>query len=71
LDSPGAEDLKVPTDGSLALYVDRRDLPLVGGTTVDLVREGLNSSLRFKNPNAESHCGCGESFSLAADTDAV
>jgi iron-sulfur cluster assembly accessory protein len=70
LDSPGPEDLIVPTEGDLALYVNRQDLHLVGGTTVDLVREGLNASLRFKNPNAESHCGCGESFSLAAGADA-
>lgn len=67
LDAPGSDDLAVDTGGALALYVSRLDLPLVGGTTVELVREGLNASLKFKNPNAESHCGCGESFSLLRD----
>ena len=37
---------------------------LVRGTHIDLVTEGLNSSLRFENPNADTHCGCGESFSI-------
>jgi iron-sulfur cluster assembly accessory protein len=64
IDGPEEDDLQVATGGSLRLYVRRRDLPLVGGTQVDFVREGLNASLKFKNPNAESHCGCGESFAI-------
>jgi len=66
LDAPTDEDLRVATGGNLRLFVRRSDLPLVGGTRVDFVREGLNASLKFKNPNAESHCGCGESFALQA-----
>ncbi len=50
--------------GDVTIYVASEHLPMVGGTEVDLVTEGLNSSLKFKNPNAESHCGCGESFSV-------
>jgi iron-sulfur cluster assembly accessory protein len=64
IDAPAADDLRVATGGTLRLYVSRADLPLVGGTRVDFVREGLNASLKFKNPNAESHCGCGESFAV-------
>ena len=37
---------------------------MLRGTTVDFVREGLNSLLRFGNPNAKDYCGCGESFSI-------
>jgi len=66
IDAPAADDLRVATGGSLELYVCRSDLPLVGGTHVEYVREGLNASLKFKNPNAESHCGCGESFAIQA-----
>jgi iron-sulfur cluster assembly accessory protein len=68
IDGPEEDDLQVATGGSLRLYVRRRDLPLVGGTQVDFVREGLNASLKFKNPNAESHCGCGESFAIQTAT---
>jgi iron-sulfur cluster assembly accessory protein len=61
---PASDDEAVAVDGAFRLYVSRQDLPLVRGTIVDFVREGLNASIRFKNPNAESHCGCGESFAL-------
>ena len=40
------------------------DWPLVRGTEIDYVVEGLNSALRFNNPNADAMCGCGESFSI-------
>ncbi len=38
--------------------------PLVRGTEIDFVVEGLNSALKFNNPNADAMCGCGESFSI-------
>jgi iron-sulfur cluster assembly accessory protein len=34
------------------------------GTVIDLVQEGVNSILEFKNPNVVHECGCGESFQL-------
>ena len=39
-------------------------IPLVKGTTLDYVTEGLSHRLVFKNPNAEDECGCGESFNV-------
>jgi hypothetical protein len=30
-----------------------------------MVTQGLNSALVFKNSNAQSYCGCGESFALS------
>lgn len=38
--------------------------PILQGTEIDFVTEGLNSALQFKNPNADTLCGCGESFSI-------
>ena len=46
------------------VYVSRENWKLVLGTEIDYVTEGLNSSLKFNNPNAETLCGCGESFSV-------
>jgi iron-sulfur cluster assembly protein len=31
---------------------------------LDFVREGLNESFKFNNPNVKSECGCGESFGV-------
>ena len=67
IDQPTDQDRAFEVDDALLLYVSAEDLLIVSGTEVDFVTEGLNSALKFKNPNAESHCGCGESFSVAAD----
>ena len=64
IDEPAADDQAFDVGDSVKLYVSEQDLPLVRGTEVDFVTEGLNASLKFKNPNAESHCGCGESFAI-------
>jgi iron-sulfur cluster assembly accessory protein len=48
----------------LSVFVDPEALPLVQGTEIDLVVEGLNSVLKFRNPNAQVECGCGESFGV-------
>jgi iron-sulfur cluster assembly protein len=39
-------------------------LAYLDGTEVDFVKEGLNESFKFNNPNVKSTCGCGESFSV-------
>jgi iron-sulfur cluster assembly accessory protein len=46
----------------ISVAVDPASLPLVQGTTMRLEQEGLARRLRFDNPNAARHCGCGESF---------
>ena len=48
----------------VTVLVDNADWPLVGGTEIDYVTEGLNAVLKFRNPNASGECGCGESFSV-------
>lgn len=48
----------------VTLMVDAASLPFIDGSEVDFVREGLNETFKFNNPNAESVCGCGESFNL-------
>ena len=63
IDGPEPDDRRFEFD-SLEVYVKRADLPMVLGTEIDYTVEGLNSTLKFKNPNASSYCGCGESFSI-------
>ncbi|HET8691425.1 MAG TPA: iron-sulfur cluster assembly protein IscA [Steroidobacteraceae bacterium] len=46
------------------VLVDAKSLELIDGTEVDFVRQGLNESFRFRNPNVRGECGCGESFSV-------
>ncbi|GKS68662.1 iron-sulfur cluster assembly protein [Nitrosomonas sp. PY1] len=39
-------------------------LSFLVGSEVDLVKDGLNNTLKINNPNADSTCGCGDSFSV-------
>ena len=46
------------------VVVDAESLPMLDGTEVDVVREGLNEGFVFRNPNVRHECGCGESFGV-------
>ena len=59
----GREDEVFQSEG-VALIVDRDSLLLLVGTEIDYVREGLNASLKFNNPNVTATCGCGQSFAV-------
>ena len=48
----------------IKIVVNSEHVPLLEGTEIDFVRQGLNDSFRFRNPNASGECGCGESFSV-------
>lgn len=50
--------------GDIQVVVDRESLPLIDGSTIDFVTEGLNRTFKFDNPNAKEECGCGESFTV-------
>lgn len=47
-----------------SVVIDVDSLPVLDGSCVDFVRDGLNESFKFDNPNVDNMCGCGESFSL-------
>jgi iron-sulfur cluster assembly protein len=59
----GADDV-VFEDRGVKVVVDKASLPMVEGTEVDFVKQGLNEAFKFRNPKARSECGCGESFSV-------
>ena len=47
--------------------VSQADMPMVAGTEIDMITEGLNSALVIKNSRATSYCGCGESFAVGGE----
>jgi iron-sulfur cluster assembly protein len=63
-DQVGSEDLVFDSHG-VKVVVDRAHLATVDGTRIDFVRQGLNESFSFDNPNVRGQCGCGESFSVS------
>ena len=58
-----ADDTIAETDG-VTLVVDPVSLDLVRGSAVDFVEDLGGASFRVTNPNAQSGCGCGSSFSV-------
>lgn len=59
-----ADDIRQTLEEGVELLIDRGSVGIINGTQIDLVTEGVNRQLRFQNPNAKDHCGCGESFSV-------
>ncbi len=62
-DGEDAEDIVAETDG-VRLVVDPVSLELVKGSAVDFVEDLGGATFRVTNPNAQSGCGCGSSFSV-------
>lgn len=46
------------------VIVDAMSMQYLQGATVDYVEDLMGSSFRVQNPNAETTCGCGSSFSV-------
>jgi iron-sulfur cluster assembly accessory protein len=63
LGTPESDDTITETDG-VKLVVDPVSLDLVRGSAVDFVEDLGGSAFRVTNPNAQSGCGCGSSFSV-------
>jgi len=62
-DAVADEDAVAETAG-VKLVVDPVSLALVSGSAVDFVEDLGGSAFRVTNPNAQSGCGCGSSFSV-------
>ncbi|MDB2596657.1 iron-sulfur cluster assembly accessory protein [Pseudomonadales bacterium] len=60
-----SDDIQVEVADGVNICIHQEDVALVTGTEIDMVTQGLNSALVFKNSNAQSYCGCGESFALS------
>lgn len=57
------DDVRFESNGCV-FYVVLNALPIFDGTEIDFVRQGLNQSFIYHNPNVKTECGCGESFGI-------
>ena len=64
LEAPDTDDKCFDFGSGVRICVRDGDLSMVEGTEVDMLTEGLNTAMVFKNPKATSYCGCGESFAV-------
>ena len=57
-------DIEIFTN-NLLIYIDQPSEKILTGTEIDYIKKSLGVyQLEYRNPNADSLCGCGESFKL-------
>ncbi|MDY7082027.1 MAG: iron-sulfur cluster insertion protein ErpA [Halobacteria archaeon] len=63
-DDDVADDDHVVEDKGVELIVDEHSAEYLEGSEVDYVESLQSTGFDISNPNAESTCGCGESFQV-------
>ena len=58
------DDFEFPVDAKFKVVVDAMSMTYMQGAVIDYKEELMGSSFTIKNPNAQSTCGCGSSFSV-------
>ncbi len=51
-------------EGGITVLVDETSIPFVAGATLDFKTDLMGAYFSMENPNANSTCGCGSSFSV-------
>lgn len=65
VEAPEADDELLEASERVKLAIDKEAVNILRGTEIDLVVEGVNRVVKFRNPNVVAECGCGESFTIA------
>ena len=63
-DEDVAEDDAVVINDGVTMVVDSMSFPYLEGAEVDYIEDLNGSQFVVTNPNADSTCGCGNSFSI-------
>lgn len=64
LDTEISEDDLMYTFGNISVVVDSISMQYMMDSEIDYVEDIMTSSFTVNNPQAESTCGCGSSFSI-------
>lgn len=58
------EDWQIPLDDKWTLVIDAMSMQYLDGAIIDYKEDLNGSAFSIKNPNAQTTCGCGSSFSV-------
>lgn len=58
------DDFEFPLDDKYKFVIDSMSMQYMTGATIDYQEELMGSQFIIKNPNAQTTCGCGSSFSV-------
>jgi len=57
------DDFEIKKSG-MSILIDAMSMQYLTGATIDYKEDPMGNSFTIKNPNAETTCGCGSSFSV-------
>lgn len=60
------DDFEVPV-GAFRVLIDSASMQYLQGAEIDYKEDIMGASFTIKNPNAQTTCGCGSSFSINED----
>lgn len=60
------DDFEIPLD-NYKILIDSMSMQYLQGAEIDYKEELLGANFVIKNPNAQTTCGCGSSFSMSND----
>jgi iron-sulfur cluster insertion protein len=58
------DDWEFPLNDEFKVLVDSMSMQYLQGAVIDYKEDVMGSNFSIKNPNAETTCGCGSSFSV-------
>ena len=58
------DDWEFPLNEEFKVLVDAMSMQYMQGAVIDYKEDIMGSSFSIKNPNAQTTCGCGSSFSV-------
>jgi iron-sulfur cluster insertion protein len=63
-ESVNEDDFEVNVDSKFKVLIDAMSMQYLQGAVIDYKEELMGSSFTINNPNAQTSCGCGSSFSI-------
>jgi iron-sulfur cluster insertion protein len=57
------DDFEIPV-GNFKVLIDAMSMQYMTGAVIDYKEDIMGSSFSIQNPNAQTSCGCGSSFSI-------
>lgn len=58
------DDFEFPLDEKFKVVIDAMSMQYMTGAEIDYKEDVMGSQFSIKNPNAQTSCGCGSSFSV-------
>jgi iron-sulfur cluster insertion protein len=63
-DTVNEDDFEFPLNDKFKVVIDAMSMQYMTGAEIDYKEDVMGSQFAIKNPNAQTSCGCGSSFSV-------